>query len=38
MIAGLANDIPSGIDLAAHSIDNGKAKAALNKLIEVSHA
>ena len=37
MIAGLAKDIPSGIDLAAHSIDSGKAKDALRKLIEVSH-
>ena len=37
MIAGLAKDIPSGIDLAANSIDSGKAKDALRKLIEVSH-
>ncbi len=37
MIAGLAKDIPSGIDMAAESIDSGKAKAALGKLIEVSN-
>ena len=37
MIAGLAKDIPSGIDLAANAIDSGKAKDALRKLIEVSH-
>ena len=38
MIAGLATDIPSGIDLATQSIDSGKAFTALNKLIEVSNA
>ena len=37
LIAGLAKDIPSGIDLAANAIDSGKAKDALRKLIEVSH-
>ena len=38
MIAGLAKDIPSGIDLATQSIDSGKAKAALETLVEVSNA
>lgn len=37
MIAGLADDIPSGIDMAAVSIDSGKARKALHKLIEVSN-
>ena len=37
MIAGLADDIPSGIDMAAVSIDSGKARKALDKLIEVSN-
>jgi len=38
MIAGLAADIPSGIDMATQSIDSGKARAALETLIEVSNA
>ena len=38
MIAGLATDIPSGIDMATQSIDSGKARAALEALIEVSNA
>jgi len=37
MIAGLADDIGAGIDMARASIDTGKAKAALDKLIEVSY-
>ena len=37
MIAGKTKDIQSGIALAAKSIDNGKAKAALAKLVEVSN-
>ena len=37
MIAGKAKDIQSGIALAAKSIDSGKAKAALAKLVEVSN-
>ena len=37
MLAGLANDIPSGIDMATDSIDCGKAKTALETLIEVSN-
>lgn len=38
MIAGLASNIPSGIDMATESIDSGKARAALETLIEVSNA
>ncbi len=37
MIAGLTKDIPTGIDMATQSIDSGKAKAALDRLIEVSN-
>jgi len=37
MIAGLAEDIPAGIDMAAKSLDSGKAKTALETLIEVSN-
>lgn len=37
MIAGVTQDIKSGITLAAQSIDSGKAKAALEKLVEVSN-
>jgi anthranilate phosphoribosyltransferase len=37
MIAGLAVDIPAGIDMATDSIDSGKARAALETLIEVSN-
>jgi len=37
MLAGLADDIPSGIDMATESIDSGKARAALETLIEVSN-
>lgn len=37
MLAGLAKDIPTGIDLATDSIDSGKARAALETLIEVSN-
>ena len=36
MLAGLAGDIPSGIDLATESIDSGKALHALETLIKVS--
>jgi len=36
-IAGLTKDIYTGIDLAAQSIDSGKARAALGTLIEVSN-
>ena len=38
MIAGHAKNIPQGIDLAANSIDQGAAKAALDKLIELTNA
>ena len=37
MIAGKAKDILNGIALATQSIDSGKAKAALAKLVEVSN-
>jgi len=37
MIAGHAKDIAAGIELATESIDSGKAKAALETLIEVSN-
>lgn len=38
MIAGLADDIPSGIDLAATSISSGKARQALDTLIRISNS
>lgn len=37
MIAGLADGIRSGIDMARASIDSGSARATLQKLIEVSN-
>jgi len=37
LIAGLVDDIPSGLDKAVHSIDSGAARQALEKLIEVSN-
>jgi len=37
MIAGVAKDISSGIEIVTQSIDSGKAKAALGKLVEVSN-
>ena len=37
MIAGLAADIPAGIDMAAAAIDSGKAREALDTLIQVSN-
>ena len=37
MLAGLATNIPEGIDVATKSIDSGNAKEALKKLIEVSN-
>ncbi|RKQ71616.1 anthranilate phosphoribosyltransferase [Litorimonas taeanensis] len=37
MIAGLASDIPQGLDKAISAIDSGLAHQALRKLIEVSH-
>ncbi len=37
MIAGIADDIAQGIDMAQNSIDSGKARAALDRLIEVSN-
>lgn len=38
MIAGLADDIPQGLDKASEAIDSGAARAALEKLIEISNA
>ncbi len=37
MIAGLADDIASGIDLALNAIDSGKAGAVLENLVKVSN-
>ena len=37
-IAGLASSVEAGIVTATKSIDSGKAKAALNKLIKVTNA
>ncbi len=37
-MAGLANDVGGGIALAAQSIDSGKARAALDRLVAVSNA
>ena len=37
MIAGIATDIAAGIDMAAASIDDGKARKALDDLIKVSN-
>ena len=37
MIAGIANDIPAGIDMARQSIDGFSARSALAKLVEVSN-
>ena len=38
MIAGIADSVEHGIELARHSIDSGKARAALKTLIEVSNS
>ena len=38
MIAGLAEDIPAGIDMALASIDTGKARQALDALVAISNA
>ena len=37
LIAGFVADIPAGLDKAAYAIDSGAARAALEKLIEVSN-
>ncbi len=37
LIAGLVDDIPSGLDKATDAIDSGAARAALETLIEVSN-
>lgn len=38
VVAGLAADIKAGVDLAAQSIDQGKAKQALDKLVALTTA
>lgn len=38
MAAGMAEDLGAGIDLARESIDSGRARAALKRLVEVSGA
>lgn len=35
IVAGKAQDIPSGLDMAAASIDNGNAKESLKKMVEI---
>jgi len=37
-MAGLADDVGGGIALAAQSIDSGKARAALDRMVAVSNA
>jgi len=37
MLAGMAKNIQRGIDIAYHSIESGRARTALDKLIEVSN-
>ena len=37
IVAGKAADLKAGVALAADSIDTGKARAALNRMIEISH-
>ncbi len=38
IVAGLADDFEQGLTLAAKSVDDGKASAALEKLIEISNS
>jgi anthranilate phosphoribosyltransferase len=38
LAAQLADEFPAGIDLAKESIDSGKARAALDRLVEVSNS
>ncbi len=38
VVAGVAKDLPAGIQLAAKSIDSGAAKARLERLVQVSNA
>lgn len=37
IVAGRANDLKEGVAQAAESIDTGKARAALDRMIEISH-
>jgi anthranilate phosphoribosyltransferase len=37
IIAGRAADLKEGAEIAAASIDNGQARAALDRMIEISH-
>lgn len=37
IIAGLVEDLPAGVDLAAQSLDSGKAGEALTQLAKISH-
>ena len=37
IVAGKAADLKAGVALAADSIDSGKARTALNRMIEISH-
>ena len=38
VVAGLADDLPAGLELAKASLDGGRAAAALDSLVEVSQA
>ena len=38
MVAGLADDVPQGLELAQQSIDSGAAGQALDKLVTLSNA
>jgi anthranilate phosphoribosyltransferase len=38
VVGGVADDLRSGLDLAYQSIDDGRARAALDRLVEVSQA
>ena len=38
MVAGLADDLQDGLQMAFEAIDNGQAKAALDKLVELTQA
>ena len=37
IVAGKADDLKQGAAIAAASLDNGKARAALDRMIEISH-
>ena len=38
VVAGAARDLGEGVDLAQRSIDDGRARATLNKLVAISNA